>query len=71
MVRSVNENLPTFEIDGELSRGIILETIKRGEDDTEQGILKMSVFASLYDREIGRVTEIVLAAVSNSLWHSG
>jgi alpha-mannosidase len=28
---------PTFKVDGELGRGIMLETIKRGEDDEVEG----------------------------------
>jgi hypothetical protein len=45
-------DLPQFKIDGPQSSGIILETIKRGEEDTDKG--NKTVILRMYEAVGGK-----------------
>ena len=56
-LRDMTSGWPTFTVSGELSHGIVLETIKRGEEDESNG--KTSVILRLYESAGGRAKGVL------------
>jgi hypothetical protein len=49
--------MPTFTVSGDTSEGIILETIKRGEDDTRNG--KKTILCRIHEAKGGRARGVL------------
>jgi alpha-mannosidase len=60
-------NLPTISLSGDKNSGIVLETIKRGEDDEANG--NKTVLLRLYEGKGGRAKATLKMYVSASSLH--